>query len=118
MFQIQTERVFYRLVLLSSLLGQHLITALADSMFGYKTTSWYFSTSATLLLTSSVAHLILNVCRELGRQRCSIELDTPSVKPDELRVLEEATNDKIRAHIPVSVQLLSIDDPQVEKVRS
>lgn len=25
----------------SLLLGQHLITALADTMFGYKTTSWY-----------------------------------------------------------------------------
>lgn len=29
----------------SWLLGQHLITALADTMFGYKTTSWYFSTA-------------------------------------------------------------------------
>uniref|UniRef100_A0A671TY00 Alanyl-tRNA synthetase domain containing 1 n=1 Tax=Sparus aurata TaxID=8175 RepID=A0A671TY00_SPAAU len=50
--------------------GQHLITALADALFGYKTTSW-----------------------DLGRQRSTIELDTPSVKA-----------------------LLSIDDPAVEKV--
>uniref|UniRef100_A0A668A4M2 Alanyl-tRNA synthetase domain containing 1 n=1 Tax=Myripristis murdjan TaxID=586833 RepID=A0A668A4M2_9TELE len=75
--------------------GQHLITALADTMFGYKTTSW-----------------------ELGRQRSSIELDTPCVKPAELQALEEAVNEKIRAHVPVTVQLLSIDDPAVEKVRS
>uniref|UniRef100_A0A672ITU6 Alanyl-tRNA synthetase domain containing 1 n=1 Tax=Salarias fasciatus TaxID=181472 RepID=A0A672ITU6_SALFA len=75
--------------------GQHLITALADTMFGYKTTSW-----------------------ELGRQRSSIELDTASMKPAQLKELEEAVNEKIRAHVPVTVQLLSIDDPAVEKVRS
>uniref|UniRef100_A0A8C9ZUJ8 Alanyl-tRNA synthetase domain containing 1 n=1 Tax=Sander lucioperca TaxID=283035 RepID=A0A8C9ZUJ8_SANLU len=75
--------------------GQHLITALADTLFGYKTTSW-----------------------ELGRQRSTIELDTPSVKPAQLQALEEAINEKIRVHVPVTVQLLSIDDPAVEKVRS
>ncbi|XP_060719949.1 alanyl-tRNA editing protein Aarsd1 [Tachysurus vachellii] len=75
--------------------GQHLITALADTMFGYKTTSW-----------------------DLGRQRSSIELDTCSVKPGEMEALEDAVNDRIRAHIPVIVRLLSLDDPDVEKVRS
>ncbi|XP_020503825.1 putative protein PTGES3L isoform X2 [Labrus bergylta] len=75
--------------------GQHLITALADAFFGYKTTSW-----------------------DLGRQRSTIELDTPCVKPAQLQALEEAVNEKIRAHVPVTVQLLSIDDPAVEKVRS
>uniref|UniRef100_A0A1A8NFU8 Alanyl-tRNA synthetase domain containing 1 n=1 Tax=Nothobranchius pienaari TaxID=704102 RepID=A0A1A8NFU8_9TELE len=75
--------------------GQHLITALADVMFGYKTTSW-----------------------DLGRQRSTIELDTNSIKPAELQELEDVVNEKIRAHISVNVQLLSIDDPAVEKVRS
>ncbi|KAF6728437.1 Alanyl-tRNA editing protein Aarsd1 [Oryzias melastigma] len=75
--------------------GQHLITALADQMFGYKTTSW-----------------------ELGRQRSTIELDTPRVTPAQLQELEEAVNEKIRAHVPVNVQLLSVDDPALEKVRS
>uniref|UniRef100_A0A3Q2QZ97 Alanyl-tRNA synthetase domain containing 1 n=1 Tax=Fundulus heteroclitus TaxID=8078 RepID=A0A3Q2QZ97_FUNHE len=75
--------------------GQHLITALADTMFGYKTTSW-----------------------DLGRQRSTIELDTPSVKAAQLQELEEAVNEKIRSHVPVHVQLLSLDDPAVEKVRS
>ncbi|KAF3853401.1 hypothetical protein F7725_014089 [Dissostichus mawsoni] len=72
--------------------GQHVITALAENMFGYKTTSWV-----------------------LGRQRSTIELDTPSVKPAQLQALEEAVNEKIRVHTPVTVQLLSIDDPAVEK---
>lgn len=53
--------------------------------------------------------------RELGRQRSSIELDTASVKPGEMDALEAAVNEKIRAHIPVTVNLLSIDDPAVEK---
>ncbi|XP_054877239.1 alanyl-tRNA editing protein Aarsd1 isoform X3 [Poeciliopsis prolifica] len=75
--------------------GQHLITALADAMFGYKTTSW-----------------------DLGRHRSTIELDTPSVKAAQLQELEEAVNEKIRAGIPVSVQLLDLSDPAVEKVRS
>ncbi|KAM9462823.1 alanyl-tRNA editing protein Aarsd1 [Clarias gariepinus] len=75
--------------------GQHLITALADTMFGYKTTSW-----------------------ELGRQRSSIELDTASVKPGEMETLEDEVNKRIRAHVPVNVHLLSIDDPAMEKVRS
>ncbi|XP_056286636.1 alanyl-tRNA editing protein Aarsd1-like isoform X1 [Pseudoliparis swirei] len=75
--------------------GQHLISVLAENLFGYETTSW-----------------------ELGRQRGVIELDTPSVKPAQLQALEEALNEKIRLHIPVTVQLLSRDDPSVEKVRS
>lgn len=56
--------------------------------------------------------------RELGRQRSTIELDTSCMKPAQLQALEEAVNEKIRAHIPVNVQLLSIDDPAVEKVCS
>lgn len=55
-------------------------------------------------------------CRELGRQRSSIELDAASVKPGEMEALEDAVNDRIRAHVPVNVHLLSIDDPDVEKV--
>ncbi|XP_061519948.1 alanyl-tRNA editing protein Aarsd1 [Phycodurus eques] len=75
--------------------GQHLISALAETIFGYMTTSW-----------------------ELGRQRSNIELDTPSVKAAQVQALEDAVNEKIRAHIPVNVKLLSSDSPEVEKVRS
>lgn len=56
--------------------------------------------------------------RELGRQRSSIEMDTPTVKPGEMEALEAAVNQRIRDHIPVTVQLLSIDDPALEKVGS
>lgn len=74
--------------------GQHLITPLADSMFGYKTTSW-----------------------ELGRQRGYIELDTPSMSAEQIEALEKAVNEKIRQHIPVNVRALSLDDPELEQVR-
>lgn len=39
------------------------------------------------------------------------------MKPGQLQELEECVNEKIRAHIPVMVQLFSIDDPAVEKVQ-
>ncbi|NWI14432.1 AASD1 protein, partial [Crypturellus soui] len=75
--------------------GQHLITAIADQMFGFKTTSW-----------------------ELGRQRSVIELDTPSVTAEQVEALERSVNEKIRERIPVTVRELAADDPEVEKVRS
>ncbi|KAL7977035.1 hypothetical protein Chor_008984 [Crotalus horridus] len=75
--------------------GQHLITALADLMFGYKTTSW-----------------------ELGRQRSTIELDTSSMTVDQVTVLEQSVNEKIRARVPVMVREFAVGDPEVEMVRS
>ncbi|XP_025056522.1 alanyl-tRNA editing protein Aarsd1 [Alligator sinensis] len=75
--------------------GQHLITAIADLMFGFKTTSW-----------------------ELGRQRSIIELDTPSMTKEQVVALEENVNEKIRAHIPVTVKEFSDGDPEVEMVRT
>ncbi|XP_048646751.1 alanyl-tRNA editing protein Aarsd1 isoform X2 [Marmota monax] len=74
--------------------GQHLITAVADSLFGLKTTSW-----------------------ELGRLRSVIELDSPSVTAEQVATIEQSVNEKIRDRLPVSVQELSLDDPEVEKVR-
>uniref|UniRef100_A0A8C6XHZ6 Alanyl-tRNA synthetase domain containing 1 n=1 Tax=Naja naja TaxID=35670 RepID=A0A8C6XHZ6_NAJNA len=75
--------------------GQHLITALADLMFGYKTTSW-----------------------ELGRQRSTIELDTLSMTVDQVTALEQSVNEKIRARVPVMVREFAMGDPEIEMVRS
>lgn len=98
-----------------------MITALAEALFGYKTTSWYITTvQITFLVAIKLVGLppffFFSLFRELGRQRSTIELDTPSMKPAQLQALEEAINEKIRDHVPVNVQLLSIDDPAVEKV--
>ncbi|XP_054032910.1 alanyl-tRNA editing protein Aarsd1 isoform X2 [Dryobates pubescens] len=75
--------------------GQHLITAIAEQMFGFKTTSW-----------------------ELGRQRSLIELDTPSVTAEQIEALERSVNEKIRERVPVAVRELAADDPEIETVRS
>ncbi|XP_009894207.1 PREDICTED: alanyl-tRNA editing protein Aarsd1-like, partial [Charadrius vociferus] len=74
---------------------QHLITAIAEQMFGFKTTSW-----------------------ELGRQRSVIELDTPSMTAEQIEALEKSVNEKIRERVPVVVRELAADDPEIETVRS
>ncbi|XP_032471342.1 alanyl-tRNA editing protein Aarsd1 isoform X2 [Phocoena sinus] len=74
--------------------GQHLITAVADHLFGLKTTSW-----------------------ELGRLRSVIELDSPSVTAEQVAAIEQSVNEKIRDRLPVYVRELSLDDPGVEQVR-
>lgn len=38
------------------------------------------------------------------------------MKPAQMEALEAAVNEKIRAHVPVAVQVLSLDDPALEKV--
>ncbi|XP_069763408.1 alanyl-tRNA editing protein Aarsd1 isoform X1 [Narcine bancroftii] len=75
--------------------GQHLLSALAESMFGFQTTSW-----------------------EMGRQRSSIELDTTSMSSEQVEALEKATNEKIREHIPVNVRVISVDDPEMQQIES
>lgn len=74
--------------------GQHLITAVADHLFGLKTTSW-----------------------ELGRLRSVIELDSPSVTAEQVAAIEQSVNEKIRDRLPVNVRELSLNDPEVEQVR-
>nr|XP_006199259.1 alanyl-tRNA editing protein Aarsd1 [Vicugna pacos] len=74
--------------------GQHLITAVADHLYGLKTTSW-----------------------ELGRLRSVIELDGPLVTAEQVAAIEQDVNEKIRDRLPVNVRELSLDDPEVEQVR-
>lgn len=48
--------------------GQHLITALADSMFGFKTTSWWLGETVSHIElggASSINHSILNSSRPI-----------------------------------------------------
>lgn len=76
--------------------GQHLITAIADQEFGYSTTSWW-----------------------LGEEESYIELDTPTIKPVELEILEKLINEKIRAATPVIVTVYDdANDPRLSQVRT
>lgn len=61
--------------------GQHLITAIVDSLFGYKTTSWW-----------------------LGEFVSHIELDTASVNDVQLQSIENKVNEKIREATTVEVE--------------
>lgn len=55
--------------------------------------------------------------RELGRLRSVVELDGPSVTAEQVAAIEQSVNEKIRDGLPVNVQEMSLDDPEVEKVR-
>ncbi|XP_075033524.1 alanyl-tRNA editing protein Aarsd1-B-like isoform X1 [Mixophyes fleayi] len=75
--------------------GQHLVTAIADSLYGFKTTSW-----------------------ELGRQRSSIELDTPTMTSEQVETVEQLVNQKIRQRVPVTVRVITAYEPEFDHVRS
>ncbi|CAG2209150.1 AARSD1 [Mytilus edulis] len=75
--------------------GQHLITTVAESMFGFPTTSW-----------------------NLGEKISSIELDTPKITEEQITVLEDAVNERIRDRIPVTPVLYhDKDDPKLAEAR-
>ncbi|XP_063819251.1 alanyl-tRNA editing protein Aarsd1 [Pseudophryne corroboree] len=75
--------------------GQHLITAIADSLYGFKTSSW-----------------------ELGRQRSFIELDTPTMTSEQVEAIEQLVNKKIRQRVPVTVRVITAYDSEFDHVRS
>ncbi|KAL1129204.1 hypothetical protein AAG570_013734, partial [Ranatra chinensis] len=75
--------------------GQHLITALADSLYGFKTTAW-----------------------SLGKDISFIELDTPKIKQEDVDNLEKIVNEKIRLGLNVSVQEYKADDPVLKEIRT
>lgn len=78
--------------------GQHLITAVADKMFDYKTTSWNLA---------------------IGEDnKCFIELNTKQVTDEQIQAIEQACNDYIRSCIPVEPRWLQSDDPELDQVRS
>ncbi|XP_013394504.1 alanyl-tRNA editing protein Aarsd1-B isoform X2 [Lingula anatina] len=76
--------------------AQHLVTAIAEQKYGYKTTSW-----------------------NLGEKTSFIELDTTSLTEEQLKELEDEVNAKIRASLPMYPRLFeSVDDPKIAEVRT
>ncbi|XP_039284878.1 alanyl-tRNA editing protein Aarsd1 [Nilaparvata lugens] len=75
--------------------GQHLITAVADREFGFSTTSWW-----------------------LGKEISHIELDTPTMKNEEVQKLEELVNEYIRNATPVTVNTYGEENPIPKEVRT
>jgi len=75
--------------------GQHLITAIADHLFKFATTSW-----------------------NLGLQDSYIELDTPSISAEEMREIEQVVNQKIRQGLAVSVRVYEEGAPELRMART
>ncbi|XP_041372011.1 alanyl-tRNA editing protein Aarsd1-like [Gigantopelta aegis] len=75
--------------------GQHLISALLESMYGFPTPSWY-----------------------LGVKVSFVELDTPKMSQDQIAELENVSNEKIREAIPVTVSVYSKNDPEFQKIET
>lgn len=76
--------------------GQHLITAVTDSLFGFKTTSW-----------------------NLGEQTSFIELDTPAMSEEQLQKVEQIVNEKIRDQVPVIPRVFEDkNDPTLKQFRA
>lgn len=77
--------------------GQHLITAIADKEFGFKTTSWHLSIGL--------------------ESKCYVELGTSSITKEQMDRIEEVCNESIRKAIPVVPHYYNIHDPNLETVR-
>lgn len=75
--------------------AQHLITAIAENMYNFPTSSW-----------------------NLGEEISYIELDTPNITDDKLIELEEVLNEKIRENIPVFINLYNHDAEELKEVRT
>ncbi|XP_045615365.1 alanyl-tRNA editing protein Aarsd1-B [Procambarus clarkii] len=75
--------------------AQHLITAVADAMYGYATSSWY--------LAESVSY---------------IELDTERISTEEMSAIEEAVNWRIRDATPVHITEYDATDPKLKEIRT
>ncbi|XP_076366907.1 alanyl-tRNA editing protein Aarsd1-B isoform X2 [Tachypleus tridentatus] len=75
--------------------GQHLITAVAEDLFNFRTTSW-----------------------NLGEVVSYVELDTTVVTFQQLNELESVLNHKIRECIPVIVHMYPQGAPELQQVRT
>ena len=75
--------------------GQHLLTAVAQERRGWATTAFH-----------------------LGEEVSDIELDTPSISPEQLRALEEEVAAEIRRSRPVTCRRVALEDLPGLPVRS
>ncbi|KAG0717148.1 Alanyl-tRNA editing protein Aarsd1-B [Chionoecetes opilio] len=75
--------------------AQHLVTAVADNLYGFATTSWY-----------------------LGEAVCHIELHTGQVTEEEMAKIEDTANQKIRESTPVTIAEYQASDPRLIEIRT
>ncbi|KAK4305998.1 hypothetical protein Pmani_022144 [Petrolisthes manimaculis] len=75
--------------------AQHLITAVADTMYGHETTSWY-----------------------LGETLSHIELNTEEVTQEQMQNIEDKVNQYICASTPVTTEEYQATDPKLKEIRT
>jgi Ser-tRNA(Ala) deacylase AlaX len=75
--------------------GQHLLTAIAQERFGWRTTAFH-----------------------LGERVSDIELDVPAIAPEQLEALEEAVAAEIRAARPVTARRVTAEEFAALPVRT
>jgi Ser-tRNA(Ala) deacylase AlaX len=75
--------------------GQHLLTAVAEQLFGWHTTAFH-----------------------LGEQLSDIELDTPKIAPDQIAQLEDAVAAEVRAARPVMARRVTPEEYAALPVRT
>lgn len=78
--------------------GQHLITAVFDNKFGYKTVSWSLQVGP--------------------ENKCFIELDTNKLTTSQMREVEQECNKLIYESRPIHIRLLEKDSEEFSTVRS
>lgn len=86
---------FFLFLQLILLIGQHLITAIINSEYKIKTTSWW-----------------------LGEKLSHIELDTKELTNDQIKNIEELVNEQIFKQVPVVVNLCELGDKALENART
>jgi len=76
--------------------AQHLLSAIADTKFQFKTLSW-----------------------EMGKNVSHVELNTPKINDEQLHAIEAECNDKIRARCDMTVHYLTKEEAlNLEEVKS
>ena len=75
--------------------GQHLLTAIADHLFGWNTTSFH-----------------------LGAEVCDIELDTPSVEQEQLDEIERFIGEVVREDRAISSRQVEPESLEASNIRS
>ena len=75
--------------------GQHLITAITEELYGYKTASWW-----------------------LGEKYCYIEMETSNISDEEKLNIEKTVNNKIREAQVVTIKIFQPGESIPEDVRT
>ena len=90
--------------------GQHLITAITEILFGFKTTSWWLGENLSHIelgkffppLKDIQSYSVNWFCIDISS---ILVTDTNNITDEQIKAIENKVNEKIRENVPVEVQL-------------